>query len=44
MTITEFVNNMTGEQYIHMLNTFFGEVPAEIDNLTDDELLTELGV
>ena len=44
MTITEIVNNMTSEQYLHMLNVFFGEVPAEIANLSDDELLKELGV
>jgi len=43
-TITEIVNDMTSEQYIHMLNVFFGEVPDEIANLSDDELLAELGV
>lgn len=42
MTITEMVNSMTSEQYINMLNVFFGEVPAEIQAMTDDELLAEL--
>lgn len=44
MTITETVNNMTSEQYIHMLDVFFGEVAADIDALSDDELLAALGV
>lgn len=43
MTITETVNNMTSEQYLHMLDVFFGEVPDDIEALTDDELLAELG-
>ena len=42
MTITETVNNMSSEQYLHMLDVFFGEVPADIASLSDDELLAEL--
>lgn len=42
MTITEMVNAMTSEQYLHMLDVFFGEVPAEVHAMTDDELLAEL--
>lgn len=44
MTVTEIVNNMTSDQYLHMLNVFFGEVPADIASLSDDELLKELEV
>lgn len=42
LTVTEVVNNMTSEQYLNMLNTFFGEVPQEIQDLSDEELLAEL--
>lgn len=44
MNIEETVNNMSSEQYIAMLNAFFGEVPHDINQLSDDELLAELGV
>ena len=42
--ISKIVNSMTSDEYIKMLNTFFGEVPADIKSLSDDELLKELGV
>lgn len=41
-TITEIVNNMTADEYNHMLDVFFGEVPKEIKKMTDEELLSEL--
>lgn len=40
----DFVNSLTADQYIELLNIAFGSVPAEVANLTDDELLAELGV
>jgi hypothetical protein len=40
----EFVNNLTSEQYLKLLDIAFGEVPADIKSLNDDELLEALGV
>lgn len=38
----EFVNSLTTEQYINLLNIVHGEIPAEIQSLSDDELLSKL--
>jgi len=42
MTVTQVMNSLTSEQYIALLNSCFGELPPEIKNMTDDELLAEL--
>ena len=38
----ELVNSLTSEQYINLLNIAYGEVPAVIKALSDDELLEAL--
>ena len=43
-TIDEIVNSMTSEQYIHMLEVFFGPVDTDIAAMSDDELLAALEV
>ncbi len=40
----EFINSLTSEEYISFLDKWFGEIPAEIDAMSDDEILAELGV
>jgi|DEB0MinimDraft_6_1074348.scaffolds.fasta_scaffold00048_11 hypothetical protein len=42
--IQTIVNNMTEEQYLNLLKIADGEISEEIKNMTDDELLKELGV
>jgi len=42
MTIEEFANSLTSEQYISLVNMAFGPVDPEIDSMTDKELLKEL--
>ena len=44
MTIEDFVNNLTTAQYTRLLDIAYGEVPDDILAMTDDELLSELGV
>ena len=43
MTSQEFADNLTAEQVIRLHNIAFGEIPAQIAEMTDEELLTELG-
>lgn len=42
--MNEFINNLTSKQYLKLLDVAFGEVPADIKSLTDDEILEALGV
>ena len=44
MTTQEFVDNLTAEQYSRLLDIAHGEVPSDIQALSDDELLKALGV
>lgn len=42
MTAQEFANSLTSEQYIRLLDIAYGEVPAEIAEMTDEELIAAL--
>lgn len=42
MTITDWVNSLTTEQYFKLLDIAHGEVPQDIRSMTDEELLKEL--
>jgi len=42
MTTEEFANSLTSPQYVKLIKVAFGPVPAEIDNMTDEELLHAL--
>lgn len=43
-TIADQVNNMSSEQYLAFIEMVHGVLPDEINEMTDDELLAELGV
>lgn len=42
MTLEQIANSLSPEQYINLLNFVYGELPQNIQNMTDDELLAEL--
>jgi hypothetical protein len=42
MTTQEFVDNLTSQQVSRLHDIAFGEIPSEIKEMSDDELLAEL--
>ncbi|MEM1045871.1 MAG: hypothetical protein AAGL24_06955 [Pseudomonadota bacterium] len=41
-SIDEIMNSLTSEQYIALLDAWFGPAPAEFKDMSDDELLAAL--
>ena len=42
-TLSQIANSLTSDQYIKLLNFAYGEITQEIKDMSDDELLAELG-
>jgi hypothetical protein len=42
MTMQEFVDSLTSEQMARLRDIAYGEIPEEIKEMSDDELLAEL--